>query len=66
MALPVYEQLLNNTPEGSYLVSDMAFPWGTSHVSGKIKAPLKQGNHLYSNLLLRSEQLAFDQQLLSY
>jgi len=66
LALPVYEQLLHNTPEGSYLVSDMAFPWGTSHVSGKIKAPLKQGNHLSSNLLLRSEQLAFDQQLLSY
>jgi len=66
VALPVYEQLLHNTPEGSYLVADMAFPWGTSHVSGKIKTPLKQGDHLSSNLLLRTEQLAFDWQLLSY
>ena len=66
VALPVYERLLHNTPEGSYLVADTAFPHGTSHVSGKIKAPLKQGDHLSSNLFLRTEQLAFDQQLQSY
>ena len=66
VALPVYERLLHNTPEGSYLVADTAFPCGTSRVSGKIKAPLKQGDHLSSNLLLRTEQLAFDRQLLSY
>jgi len=46
--LAVYEQLLHNTPKGSYLVSDTAFPQGTSRVSGKIKAPLKQGDHLSS------------------
>ena len=66
VALPVYEQLLHNTPEGSYLVSDTAFPQGTSCVSGKIKAPLKQGDHLSSNLLLRTERLPFDWQLVSY
>ena len=66
VALPVYEWLLHNTPEGSYLVADTAFPHGTSHVSGKIKAPLKQGNHLSSSLLLRTEWLTFDQQLLLY
>ena len=65
MALPVYARLRRDTPDGSYLVANTAFPRG-SRLSGKIMAPLKQGDRLPSNPLRRMERLAFDRQLLSY
>ena len=65
VALPVYAHLRRDTPDGPYLVADTAFPRG-SRLSGKIMAPLKQGDHLPSNPLRRMERLAFDRQLLSY
>src|SRR5882672_1139809 len=66
VARPVYEQLVNRTPDGSYLVADTAFPRGTARVDKKLKAPLKQGDILPRSLLHCTEHLALDCQLLSY
>ena len=66
MAHPVYDQLVDHTPDGFYLVTDTAFLRGTAHVDKKLNAPLKQGNVLPRSLLHRTEHLALDCQLLSY
>src|SRR5882672_7795293 len=66
IACPVYEQLVNRTPDGSYLVANTAFPRGTAHVDKKLKAPLKQGDILPWSLLHCTERLALDHQLLYY
>lgn len=62
-ANPVYVQLGTHTPDGSYLVADTAFPQGTAQIAGKIKAPLKSGQHLPAD---PSDVLEFNRQLLSY
>src|SRR5882724_3667808 len=66
VAHPVYEQLVNHTPDGFYLVTDTTFPRGMASVNKKLKAPLKQGDVLPWSLLHHTECLALDCQLLSY
>ncbi|KAG7092853.1 hypothetical protein E1B28_009168 [Marasmius oreades] len=63
---PIFDCLHTHVPEGYYLVSDTAFPHSTSSISGKIKAPLKAGEHVPSDPAEQAELLAFNHQLLSY
>lgn len=58
--------LLVNTPEGYYLVADTAFPRGSKHIDGRIRAPLKAGEKLEGTQEQIQDQLAFNRQLLSY
>lgn len=66
VAQPIYEKLRKDTPDDYYLVADTAFPRGTDQISGRIKAPIKAGQHLPANLIERDKLLAFDRQLLSF
>ncbi|KAF9039695.1 hypothetical protein BDZ89DRAFT_945205 [Hymenopellis radicata] len=66
VARPIYEKLLNDTPDGFYLVADTAFPQGTDAIHGKIKASIKQGTRLPRDACERDAMMAFDRQLLSY
>ncbi|KAH7930088.1 hypothetical protein BV22DRAFT_1001525 [Leucogyrophana mollusca] len=66
VAQPIYEKLRTQTPEGYYLVTDTAFPRGTSQIAGRIKAPIKEGQRLPLDPLERQSLLAFDRQLLSF
>ncbi|KAK7459484.1 hypothetical protein VKT23_009467 [Stygiomarasmius scandens] len=66
VARPIYSKLLYSTPDGYYLAADTAFPRGTDSISGKIRAPVKDGTQLPSNVQDRQQLLAFDNQLLSF
>lgn len=66
VARPIYEKLLNHTPDGWYLVADTAFPRGTDAIKGRIRAPMKSGTRLSSDPQVHGHQVAFDRQLLSY
>ena len=37
-------------PEGYFLIADTAFPRGTASIEGKIRAPLKGGEHVPRDL----------------
>ncbi|OJT13129.1 hypothetical protein TRAPUB_10323 [Trametes pubescens] len=63
---PIYRKLLEKTPEGFYLVADTAFPRGTNAIAGRIRAPLKAGQRVPTNIDERDALLAFNRQLLSY
>lgn len=66
VACPIFKKLRDQTPEGYYLVTDTAFPRGTSQIQGRIRAPLKAGSTLPANPVERAALKAFDRQLLSY
>lgn len=66
VAQPIYQKLLENTPEGYYLVTDTAFPRGTNQIAGRIRAPIKAGTRLPSNRREREAMMQFNQQLVSY
>jgi len=66
VAKPIYEKLRSRTPEGYYLVADTAFPRGSDQISGRIRAPVKEGTRLPGDLATRKEMEKFDRQLLSY
>ena len=66
VARPIYQQLLEKTPDDYYLVADSAFPRGTIAVAGKIQAPIKGGAVVPADATAREELLAFNRQLLSY
>ena len=66
VARPIYDKLRDATPPGYYLVSDTAFPRGSQQISGRIKAPVKEGTKLPRNAEERAQRLAFDRQLLSF
>ena len=66
VAQPIYEKLRTATPEGYYLVTDTAFPRGTSQIEGCIRAPMKQGQHLPVDITERRHVEQFDRQLLSF
>ena len=66
VAQPIYEKLRTATPEGYYLVTDTAFPRGTSQIEGRIRAPMKQGQYLPVDIMERRHVEQFDRQLLSF
>ncbi|KAE9395858.1 hypothetical protein BT96DRAFT_958416 [Gymnopus androsaceus JB14] len=66
VAQPIYEKLHTRTPDGYYLVADTAFPRGTDHIQGRIRAPVKDGTRLPQNEREQNQLMAFDSQLLSY
>jgi hypothetical protein len=66
VARPLYKKLCTDTPKGFYLLTDTAFPCGTSQIHGHIKAPMKEGSCLPSDPYDRENVLAFDRQLLSF
>jgi len=63
---PIFEQLRTEIPDGFYLVSDTAFPRGTTSIEGKICAPLKSGQQITAEPVAQEYTLAFNRQLLSY
>ena len=66
VAASIYNKLLNDTPEGYYLVADTAFPRGTDYIEGRIKAPHKVGQRLRGTQIEIHEQMRFNRQILSY
>ena len=66
VAQPIYKKLLNETPDGFFLVADSAFPCGTVDIEGRIMAPIKTGQHLRGTVAEVEERFAYDRELLSY
>lgn len=66
VAQPIYEKLLNKTPDGFYLVADTAFPRGTVDIEGRIMAPIKTGQRMRGTDEEIEERFAYDRELLSY
>ncbi|EIM90989.1 uncharacterized protein STEHIDRAFT_48749, partial [Stereum hirsutum FP-91666 SS1] len=66
VAWPVFDQYLNNTPQGFYIISDTEFPRGAWDIEGRIKAPLKTGQRLPADNNGREEILRFGRQLVSF
>jgi hypothetical protein len=66
VAQPIYEKLRGHTPDGFYLVADTAFPCGVKQIEGKIRAPLKTGQHMRGTTSEIQERTVFDRELLSY
>lgn len=62
----IYEKLRTATPEGYYLVTDTAFPRGSSQIEGRIRAPMKSGEHLPRDPQARQRIEDYDRQLLSF
>lgn len=58
--------LRTQTPEGYYLVTDIAFTQGTVQIAGRIKAPMKSGTCLPADPTERANIMAFNRQLLSF
>lgn len=50
VACPIYEKLCTKTPEGFYLVTDIAFPHGTDQIASHIWVPMKDGACLPSDV----------------
>ncbi|KAI0048880.1 hypothetical protein FA95DRAFT_1539072 [Auriscalpium vulgare] len=65
-ARPLYVKLRDNTPDGYYLVADTAFPRGNNRIAGRIRVPLKAGQHLPDDPQERAELMRFDKQLVSF
>jgi DDE superfamily endonuclease len=61
-----YEKLCTQTPDGYYLVTDTAFPWGTAQIAGQICAPLKAGQRLCGSEEEIQEKMAYNCELLSF
>jgi hypothetical protein len=66
VALPIYEKLRTRTPDGFYLVTDMAFPCGSAQIEGKICALIKAGQAFRWTMAQIEEKLVFDWELLLY
>ncbi|KAE9398830.1 hypothetical protein BT96DRAFT_939881 [Gymnopus androsaceus JB14] len=66
VAHPIYKKLLEETPEGYYLVADTAFPRGLSQIEGRIRTSIKAGDQLPANIQERNSLLAFNNQLTSF
>lgn len=66
VAKGIYDKLRDETPDGYYLVTDMAFPRGADQIHGRIRAPLKQGAHLPADPRERSRVEQFDRELLAF
>ena len=66
VAQPIFDKLRTKIPEDYYLVADTAFPRGAQSIDGKICAPLKSGEQVPADPVLRLHLLAVNRQLLSY
>ena len=66
VARPIFDKLRTKIPEDYYLVADTAFPRGAQSIDGKIRAPLKSGEQVPADPVLRQHLLAVNRQLLSY
>jgi hypothetical protein len=66
IAMPIYEKLIHKTPQGYYLVTNMAFQRGVEPLEGKIVAPLKQRQRLPDDEEERNVLLEYNRQILSY
>ena len=53
-------------PEDYFLIADTAFPHGTASIEGKIRAPLKGGEHVPRDRAAWEHLMSFNRQLLSY
>ena len=58
--------MLDDTPDGFYLVANTAFLQGTVEIEGCIMAPMKTGQWMHGTDEEIEEQFAYDQELLSY
>lgn len=61
----MFKRLLQDTPEGYWLIADTAFPRGTQRIQGRIKAPLKDNYRRPSDPAEHRRLLAFNAQLVS-
>lgn len=66
IAQRIYDRLLDDTPDGYYLVADTAFPRGPASIQGRIQAPLKQDSRLPEDPEELNNLLRFNRQLLTY
>jgi hypothetical protein len=66
VAYPIYKQLLSNTPDGFYLISDTAFPHGTADINGRIVTPMKSGQKFKGMQAEIEEKYLFDHEVVSY
>ena len=66
LAGKIYTKLLNQTPDGFYLIADTAFPRGEERIDGRIRVPLKARDPLPLDKNERVKRLAFDRQVLSF
>jgi hypothetical protein len=66
VAYPIYQQLLDNTPDGFYLISDTAFPHGTADIDGRIVTPMKSGQVFTGTEAEIEEKDLFDHEVVSY
>ncbi|KAK7017074.1 hypothetical protein VNI00_018704 [Paramarasmius palmivorus] len=65
-ARPIFDRLQDQVPDGFYVVADTAFPRGPASIRGKIRAPMKGGEHIPADPEKQAELLRFNRQLLSY
>jgi DDE superfamily endonuclease len=66
VAYPIYKQLLENTPDGYYLVADTAFPRGQANIAGRIVAQMKAGERITATQAEIEEKALFDREVISY
>lgn len=65
VAQPIYERL-KEIPDGFYLAADTGFPQGGQTVAGKIRVPLKSGNHISADPGQQDAILEYNRNLVSY
>jgi hypothetical protein len=63
VAYPIYKQLLSDTPDGFYLISDTAFPHGAADIDGRIVAPMKSGQKFKGTQAEIEEKYMFDREV---
>ncbi|EFP88872.2 uncharacterized protein PGTG_14211 [Puccinia graminis f. sp. tritici CRL 75-36-700-3] len=68
IAVPLYERLLNHTPDGYRIISDTAFPRKSQRLQRRILAPVKRGDRLpetprsFSRMKLLNEEVVLARQ----
>ncbi|EUC59327.1 DDE family endonuclease [Rhizoctonia solani AG-3 Rhs1AP] len=63
VARHVYTKLIENTPEGHFLIADTAFLTRSPALDGKIHTPLKQGSRLPADRDERAEAIEYSNRL---
>ncbi|KAJ4496612.1 hypothetical protein C8R41DRAFT_761715, partial [Lentinula lateritia] len=66
LAWPIFEHLHSSVLDGFYLVSNTAFPRGPQSIKGRIRAPLKRGEHIPADIAEQEHLLSFNCQLFSF
>jgi hypothetical protein len=66
VAYRIYDELLEHTLDGFYLIADTGFPWGTASIEGWIVAPMKAGQTITGTQEEIEEKAVFDCEVISY